>query len=626
MTALPLLDVNDLTVEFATRRGIVKAVQHVNISVAKGETLGIVGESGSGKSVTSYAVMRILDRAGKIAEGSVQFSGVDVRAASEDQMRDMRGREMSMIFQSPRLALNPIRKIGRQIEDVLLQHVQVDRSQVTDRAIAALEQVKIARPRERYHAYPFELSGGMCQRVVIALALACGPRLLIADEPTTGLDVTTQKAVMDLVVELTRERNMSTILITHDLGLAAAYCDRVVVMEKGRVVETALSANIFAKPEHPYTRKLMRATPRIGVSLRDLLPEEEALSLPSPRARGEHRPPSAAALEEERRGEASAAAQGAPGEGDSLQVGSAENPPHPDPLPASGEREKTASVAASTKPLLLVEKLVKEYPRQGAPAMLAKLFARKPPAEPEIFRAVDGISFTVGHGESVGLVGESGCGKSTTSMMVMRLLDQTSGRIMFDGEEIGGILPNAFARLPQRKSIQMVFQDPTDSLNPRFTAVRAIADPILRLGNISGRDALRARCEELATLVGLPVNLLDRFPHQLSGGQKARVGIARAMALNPKLVILDEPTAALDVSVQAVVLNLLQDLKQSLGMSYLFVSHDLNVVRLLCDRVIVMRSGRIVEQGTSDQVLGDPQNAYTRELLTAIPHPPLPVS
>jgi peptide/nickel transport system ATP-binding protein len=578
MTAPPLLDVNDLTVEFATRRGIVKAVQHVNISVAKGETLGIVGESGSGKSVTSYAVMRILDRAGKIAEGSVMFSGIDVKTATEDQMRDLRGREISMIFQNPRAALNPIRKVGDQIEDVLRQHVQ--QSQVTDRgekAIEALEQVKIARPRERYHAYPFELSGGMCQRVVIALALACNPQLLIADEPTTGLDVTTQKAVMDLIVELTRRRNMSTILITHDLGLAAAYCDRVIVMEKGRLVETAKSSDIFANPAHAYTKKLMRATPRLGVSLRDLLPEEEAALLP---------------------------------------VVAPASPP-----------------AANAKPLLLVEKLVKEYPRQGATATLGKLFGRKPPVEAEVFRAVDGISFSVGHGESVGLVGESGCGKSTTSMMVMRLLDQTSGRILFDGDEIGGMLPNSFARTPLRKSIQMVFQDPTDSLNPRFTAARAIADPIMQMGDIpimqmgdiKGGDALRARCEELAGLVGLPVNLLDRFPHQLSGGQKARVGIARAIALHPKLVILDEPTAALDVSVQAVVLNLLQDLKASMGMSYLFVSHDLNVVRLLCDRVIVMRSGRIVEQGSSEQVLGNPQDAYTRELLTAIPHPPLPV-
>jgi peptide/nickel transport system ATP-binding protein len=601
MTATSLLDVNDLTVEFSTRRGIVKAVQHVNITVAKGETLGIVGESGSGKSVTSYAVMRILDRAGKIAEGSVMFSGIDVKAASENEMRDLRGREISMIFQNPRAALNPIRKVGDQIEDVLRQHVQAAASDRGEKAIEALEAVKIARPRERYHAYPFELSGGMCQRVVIALALACNPQLLIADEPTTGLDVTTQKAVMDLIVELTKRRSMSTILITHDLGLAAAYCDRVVVMEKGRVVETAKSADIFANPEHAYTKKLMRATPRIGVSLRDLLPEDEA-ALASPRVRGE------------------VDARSAAGEGDSPHAVLAETAPHPDPLPASGERER-----GEAKPLLLVEKLVKEYPRQGATAVLGKLFSRKPPVEQEIFRAVDGISFTVGHGESVGLVGESGCGKSTTSMMVMRLLDQTSGRILFDGDEIGAILPHAFARLPLRKSIQMVFQDPTDSLNPRFTAARAIADPIMQLGDISGRDALRARCEELAGLVGLPINLLDRFPHQLSGGQKARVGIARAIALHPKLVILDEPTAALDVSVQAVVLNLLQDLKQSMGMSYLFVSHDLNVVRLLCDRVIVMRSGRIVEQGSSEKVLGDPQDDYTKELLTAIPHPPLPV-
>jgi len=555
----PLLAVSDLTVEFATRRGIVRAVEHVDVSVAKGETVGIVGESGSGKSVTSFAVMRILDRAGRIAEGSVMFSGIDMRAANEREVRDMRGREMSMIFQNPRAALNPIRKVGKQIEDVLLQHVQAAPRDVTEKAVEALRNVRIARPEERYHAYPFELSGGMCQRVVIALALACRPQLLIADEPTTGLDVTTQKAVMDLVVELTRENAMSTILITHDLGLAAAYCDRVVVMEKGHVVETAPSATIFKAPSHPYTRKLMRATPRLGVSLRDLLPED---------------------------GSGEAAAQPA-------------TPPAP------------AEVAHGAS-LLQVVNLVKEYPRKTVAT-----------GESPMFRAVDGINFDIKRGESVGLVGESGCGKSTTSMMVMRLLDKSDGTILFDGEDIGAISPKAFARLPLRKRIQMVFQDPTDSLNPRYTAARAIADPILRLGDFKGRGAVRARCEELATQVGLPLDLLDRFPHQLSGGQKARVGIARAIALHPDLVILDEPTAALDVSVQAVVLNLLQDLKASLGMSYLFVSHDLNVVRLLCDRVIVMQSGRIVEQGVTENVLSNPASDYTRELLAAIPHPPL---
>jgi len=582
----PLLDVRDLTVEFATRRGTVRAVERVNLTVAKGETLGIVGESGSGKSVTSYAVMRILDRAGRIAEGSVRFTGIDLHDAKEDMVRDLRGREMSMIFQNPRAALNPIRKVGRQIEDVLRQHVLADPRDARRKAIEMLERVRIARPEERYHAYPFELSGGMCQRVVIALALACQPQLLIADEPTTGLDVTTQKAVMDLVVELTREREMSTVLITHDLGLAAAYCDRVMVMEKGHVVESAASSAVFKSPAHPYTRKLMRATPRPGVGLRDLLPENY---VPSPRVRGEV---------------------------DARHAGAVDNAPHPGPLPASGEREK--------KPLLVVQNLVKEYPRQGKSSSLMQFLGRRDERpDDDVFRAVDGISFSIQRGESVGLVGESGCGKSTTSMMVMRLLDKTSGEILFAGENIGKIPPREFARLPQRKRIQMVFQDPTDSLNPRYTAVRAIADPILRLGDVKGREAVRARCEELATLVGLPLDLLDRFPHQLSGGQKARVGIARAIALNPELVILDEPTAALDVSVQAVVLNLLQDLKNSLGMSYLFVSHDLNVVRLLCERVIVMRAGRIVEEGTAERVLEKPEAAYTRELIEAIPHPPV---
>jgi peptide/nickel transport system ATP-binding protein len=440
-------------------------------------------------------------------------------------------------------------------------------SEATEKAIAILDQVRIARPRERYHAYPFELSGGMCQRVVIALALACQPQLLIADEPTTGLDVTTQKAVMDLIVELTRERGMSTILITHDLGLAATYCDHIVVMEKGQVVETDTSRTIFTAPSHRYTRKLMRATPRPGVSLRDLLPEEDAA-----------RPAAAVAK-----------------------------------LPRRSE-----------EPLLTVQKLIKEFPRKGVDGFgekLRRMVRRGPAPEPDTFRAVDGISLTIHRGESVGLVGESGCGKSTTSTMIMRLLDKTDGIILFDGENIGEIPAKKFARLPLRKRIQMVFQDPTDSLNPRFTAARAIADPILQLGEIRGRDAVRARCEELARQVGLPGELLDRFPHQLSGGQKARVGIARAIALKPELVILDEPTAALDVSVQAVVLNLLQELKDTLGMSYLFVSHDLNVVRLMCDRVLVMNAGRIVEEGPTDRVLFAPKAHYTRDLLAAIPQP-----
>ncbi len=563
----PLLQVRDLTVEFATRRGIVTAVSKVDLTLGKGETLGIVGESGSGKSVTSYTVMRILDRAGRIAEGSITFSGIDVAHAPESEMRDLRGREMSMIFQNPRAALNPIRTVGAQIGDVLLQHVQADPRNVKEKVIDILKQVRIARPEDRYHAYPFELSGGMCQRIVIALALACRPQLMIADEPTTGLDVTTQKAVMDLVTELTRERGMSTILITHDLGLAAAYCDTVMVMEKGKVVETAPAERIFRDPQHPYTKKLMRATPRPGITLKDLLPEGEAAA-------------------------ASAAT----------------------PAPATGTGET----------LLTVANLVREYPRQGAPsAFLAKLKGKTLTREETIFRAVDGISFEVKRGESVGLVGESGCGKSTTSTMVMRLIDPTAGKITFAGEDIGAIPAKDFAHHPMRKRIQMVFQDPTESLNPRYTASRAIADPLLRMGGYSSGAKLDARVAELAEMVGLPQNLLERFPHQLSGGQKARIGIARAIALDPDLVILDEPTAALDVSVQAVVLNLLEELKQRLGMSYLFVSHDLHVVGLLCDRVIVMRQGRIVEEGTSQQVLEAPKDAYTRELIAAIPHPPV---
>jgi peptide/nickel transport system ATP-binding protein len=537
-----MLSISDFAVSFHTRRGEVQAVRGISLDLAEGETLGIVGESGSGKSVTSYALMRILDAGGRITAGSAVFDGRDLAQAAERDMQAIRGREISMIFQNPRAALNPIRKVGHQLEDVLRRHGRATRANARAKAIEALEAVRIRDAAARYDAYPFELSGGMCQRVVFAIALACGPRLLIADEPTTGLDITTQKAVMDLVRDLTCERGMSSILITHDLGLAAEYCDRLAVMKDGQIVETGPAAALFADPQHPYTRKLVDATPRPGAGLRDLLPIEGRTAL----------------------------ADHAPGD----------------------------------RALVQVRDLVKTYPGKSGPV-----------------HAVKGISFTIREGQSVGLVGESGCGKSTTSSMLVRLLDRTSGDILFDGFDIADIPADRFVRDRRRSQIQMVFQDATDSLNPRHSARQTIADPILRMSDLRG-PALQARIEELATLCGLPLPLLDRFPHQLSGGQKARVGIARAIALDPKFLILDEPTAALDVSIQAVVLNLLADLRARLGMTYLFVSHDLNVVRLLCDHVIVMQGGEIVEQGPAAQVMDAPSHPYTRSLLAAAPKPP----
>ena len=520
-----MLSIKDFAVSFRTRRGEVQAVRGISLDLAKGETLGIVGESGSGKSVTSYALMRILDAGGTIKAGSATFEGRDLAQAAERDMQGIRGREISMIFQNPRAALNPIRKVGHQLEDVLKRHGRATRADARAKAIAALEAVRIRDAAARYDAYPFELSGGMCQRVVFAIALACGPRLLIADEPTTGLDITTQKAVMDLVRDLTRERGMSSILITHDLGLASEYCDRLAVMKDGQIVETGPAAAVFANPQHPYTRKLVDATPRPGAGLRDLLPFEA--------------------------------------------------------------RTPLADHAPGARALVQVRDLVKTYPGKSGPV-----------------HAVKGISFTIREGQSVGLVGESGCGKSTTSSMLVRLLDVTSGDILFDGFDIAAIPSDRFVRDTRRSQIQMVFQDATDSLNPRHSARQSIADPILRMSALRGA-ALQARIEELATLCGLPLTLLDRFPHQLSGGQKARVGIARAIALDPKF------------------LNLLADLRARLGMTYLFVSHDLNVVRLLCDHVIVMQGGEIVEQGPAAQVMDAPSHPYTRTLLAAAPKPPM---
>lgn len=581
VAASPLLDIDSLSVSFQTRGGPVRAVRDVSLRLEKGRTLGIVGESGSGKSVTSYALMGILDRAGRIASGSIRLEGLPLETATESVMRTLRGREMSMIFQNPRAALNPIRRIGDQIADVLVEHAQATRITARARAIEVLQTVRIRDAHATVDAYPFELSGGMCQRVVIAMALACRPKLLIADEPTTGLDVTTQRAVMDLIRELTHSASMATLLITHDLGLAGEFCDDIVVMEQGCVVESGPAAAIFSHARHPYTRRLVRATPHGAQTVIDLLPLPET-------------PSAAATLANDQR---------TPLPGRSVEVRS----------------EVDAGLfprAPARAPLLDVIDLRKTYPRPRS--LMQSMRGQR--SEP--FHAVAGISFQVFEGESVGLVGESGCGKSTTSSMIMRLLEPTSGSIRFKGHDLSLIRAADFARSPLRSRLQMVFQDASGSLDPRLSAAASIADPIGRLLGIRDPDERAARVERLARQVGLPTNLLNRLPHQLSGGQKARVGIARALASEPDLLVLDEPTAALDVSVQAVVLNLLADLRRDLGMSYLFVSHDLEVVRLMCDRVIVMQAGHIVEHGETASVLRMPVHPYTRALIDAAPRPP----
>ena len=545
----PLLAIEDLHVAFSTRGGTVEAVRGVSLSLRAGETLGIVGESGSGKSVTAFAVTRLLDASGRITQGSIRFRGEDIARASAKHLRSLHGAAISMIFQNPRAALNPIRSVGRQIADAIRAHEPVTPGEARARALGLLKAVLIREPEKRLDAYPHELSGGMCQRVMIAMAIACEPALLIADEPTTGLDVTTQKTVMDLLAEITAARGMALILITHDLGLAARYCDRVCVMERGRVVEEARPATLFGAPRHPYTRRLVAASPTATSTIADLAPVPEAP------ARAETGPFHPAA--------------------------------RPPPEPGA--------------PLLLeCQKLIKRYDRDIV--------------------AVAGVSLSLRAGESLGLVGESGSGKSTLSRLICRLIDQSAGDILFDGRSIGAVPARDFHRSEFRKDIQIVFQDPTDSLNPRFSAFDCIAHPLRRLLGMKDGAALSGRVRECAARAGLPADLLERFPHQLSGGQKARVGIARAIACRPRLLVLDEPTAALDVSVQAVILQLLDRLRREDGLGFLFVSHDLNVVRMMCERTIVLQNGAIVEEGESGRVFHHPRSDYARALVAAVPH------
>jgi peptide/nickel transport system ATP-binding protein len=569
-SAQPLLSIERLAVEFVTPRGRVQALDDVSFQIGPAEIVGVVGESGSGKSVTAYSILGLLPAEAGVRSGSISYLGRALTELGGSELKAIRGSQISMVFQSPQTALNPIRPVGAQIADVVMAHSSAGPAEAAVRAIEALREVRINSPERCVHAYPFELSGGMCQRSVIAMALACTPRLLLADEPTTGLDVTTQRAIMDLLVELTRSRGMSTMFITHDLGLAAQYCDRVIIMQSGRVVEQGPTEQIFMNPRQAYTRRLLSATPQAHTRLIDLIPasEQQVFEVSSPVVR---------ALKPNR---------------------------------------------AVGAPVLRVRGLTHEYPLHGAPRSVLGLLGRRHRSDNDgrnRFRAVDGLNFDVGQGECVGLVGESGSGKTTTSRLIAKLVKPTAGSIQLNGEEIADADPRAFAKSAKRRVVQIVFQDPAASLDPRRTAFEAIADPLQRLERIRKPAELGKRIRDICDLVDLPQALLDRYPHQLSGGQKARVGIARAISVYPALVVLDEPTSALDVSVQAVVLNQLDKLKRELGLSYLFVSHDLNVVRLMCDRVMVMKSGCIVEQGKVDDLFRDPQHPYTKSLLDAIP-------
>jgi len=486
----------------------------VSLSLDAGETLGVVGESGSGKSLTALSILRLLPAAAHVASGSIAFDGTDLLALDEASLRDLRGNRVSVIFQEPVASLNPLVRIGDQVAESLRLHRGATAASARAEAVAMLARVGIADPERRAGQFPFELSGGMCQRVMIAIALACKPRLLIADEPTTGLDVTTQKAIVDLLVALAARRGMATVLITHDLALASERCSRLAVMQGGRVVEIGETDEILHQPRQPYTRSLIAATPRA----------DEATT--------------------------------------TRQCG-------------------TLSVATAA-PLLSVESLRRDYRLRTGDGLVARarrqMFRKGKAREDDVLRAVDNVTFSLSPGESVGLVGESGSGKSTLAALVVRLIDPTAGHIAFRGDDIGVIPARRAARAPYRRDIQMVFQDPSASLNPRQTVFAAIAEPIRRLGPLKRDRPLAAVVHELAEMVGLPSTLLGRLPHQLSGGERARAGIARAIALRPSLLVLDEPTASLDVRVQAVILDLLAKLRAEFGMTYLFVSHDLAVV------------------------------------------------
>lgn len=575
-----LLEVKNLVTEFNTENGLVKAVDDVSFHVNKGEVIGIVGESGSGKSVTSLSIMRLIPNPpGKIAGGQINYyrnggTPVDLVKVSDAEMRSYRGNEISMIFQEPMTSLNPVFTCGNQVVEAIMLHQKVSKKEAEAKTLELFQKVKLPNSERILKAYPHQLSGGQKQRVMIAMAMSCQPKILIADEPTTALDVTVQKTILELINDLSKETGMSTIFITHDLGVIAEIADRVVVMYKGKIVEQGTVLEIFSNPKHPYTKGLLACRPPLGKRLSKL--------------------PVIADFMEENNGVIT---------------------------------EKTADMNALVDAFVVSEAQTKrrfETLQQNTPILQLKNIQTWFPTKTNIFgkpleyvKAVDDVSFDVHEGETLGLVGESGCGKTTLGRTILRLIEPTGGKAIFDGKDIFNLDQQELKQL--REHMQIIFQDPYSSLNPRMTIGNAILEPMQVHKKYSNDAERKDKVIELLEKVNMKPEHFQRYPHEFSGGQRQRICIARALALNPKFIICDESVSALDVSVQAQVLNLLIQLREEFKFTYIFISHDLSVVKFMSDRMVVMNKGRIEEMGIADEIYNNPQQEYTKKLIAAIP-------
>jgi peptide/nickel transport system ATP-binding protein len=611
VAASPLLRVRDLRTWFLTDAGPVRAVDGVSFDLHAGETLGIVGESGSGKSVCAKSIMRLLDAPARIVGGSIVFRGRDLATLDERAIRAVRGREIAIVFQDPMTSLNPVLRIARQLVEAMTAHGRFTRPAARARAISLLRRMGVGAAERAVTSYPHQFSGGMRQRVMLAMGFSNEPALLIADEPTTALDVTIQAQILDLLRELNADFGTAVILISHDLGVIANVCSRVLVMYAGEVVEEGPPEKLLSDPRHPYTWALLHAAPRIDSETTDRRLITIEGQPPDPRAwpkgcRFRARCPFAI--------DACAAHPALlPIDGDRAArcwVTQGGGPLHPPERAAAAATVNShPAMTATAKPLLEVTGLTKHFalPRD-------MLFAAR-----RTLRAVDGVDVSVFRGETLGLVGESGCGKSTLARLVTRLHEPTAGTILFDGQDITHA--SVAQMRPLRRRMQMIFQDPYGSLNPRMTVGTILAGPLLLHGITRDAASARRRVGELLDLVGLPARAADRYPHEFSGGQRQRISIARALAVAPEFIVGDEPISALDVNIQAQIINLLVDLQERLGLTYLFIAHDLAVVRHICDRIVVLYLGRVMEVARASDLFAAPLHPYTRTLIAAAPVP-----